>query len=254
MSRSSSSPMSSSRAESRSGIACCSASMSQEIISCLRSSIRPRRKWSKARRLAVAISHAPGFSGTPVVGHRSSAANKASCVKSSASGTSRSILAKLVISRGCSIRQTAKIARWASAAVMAADSVGGTLVSRAGKRANLARPFPARHEVLVELHELGRHRHGLLLARQLEDRVAANDFLGLYERAVEDAELPVNYPHSRPHGEGREPAVVEHAAGLDLPVGELVHRLQEFRRRGAGVGGCDNIHETHVRTPPEASC
>src|SRR6266436_2216982 len=102
------------------------------------------------------MSQAPGFSGTPVAGHRSRATNKASCVKSSASGTSRNILAKLVISRGCSIRQTARIARWVSATVMAADIVGGTHASRAGKRAKLARPFPARHEVLVELHELRR--------------------------------------------------------------------------------------------------
>src|ERR1700731_534165 len=255
MSRSSSSPMSSSRAESRSGMACCSASMSQEIISCLRSSIRPRRKWSKARRLAVAISHAPGFSGTPVAGHRSRAANKATCVKSSASGTSRRILAKLVISRGCSIRQTARIVRWASAAVLAAEPVCRTLASRAGwgKRAKFTRPFPPRHELLVELHELGRRRDGLFLALQLEDRVAANDLLGLYERAVEDAELPVRYAHLRAHGERRETAAVEHAAGLDLPVGKLVHRLDEFWRRRPRVGGFDDKHEAHLRTPLEAS-
>src|SRR6185369_13381124 len=104
---------------------------------------------------------------------------------------SRSILARLVISRGCSIRQTARIARWASAAVMAADRVCRARGSRAGKRANLARPAPARHEILVKLHELGRHRHRFLFARQLEDRVTANDLLSLHERAVDDAELPI---------------------------------------------------------------
>src|SRR5580704_17144134 len=212
--------MSSSRAESRSGMACCSASMSQAIISCLRSSIRPRRKWSKARRLAVAISQAPGLSGTPVTGHRSRAANRASCVKSSASGTSRSILARLVISRGCSIRQTARIARWASAAVMAADrarrSAQEPLASRAprSKRAKLANPFPARHEILVELHELLRRGQSLFLARQLEDRVAAVDLLRLHERAVDDAEPPVRYAHLRARGKGHQPAHVEQAAGL----------------------------------------
>src|SRR5258708_14261212 len=232
MSRSSSSPMSSSRAESRSGIACCSSSMSQAIISCLRSSIRPRRRWSKARRLAVVISQAPGLSGTPVAGHRSRAANRASCVKSSASGTSRSILARLVISRGCSIRHTARIARWASAAVMAADRVYRPLASRAtlGERANLARPFPAREEVLVQLHELPRRRHGLFLALQLEDRVAANDLLALHERAVDDAELPVRDAHLRTRGERHQPALADHPAALDLPVGDLVQRLAQFPR------------------------
>src|SRR6267378_4967845 len=251
MSRSSSSPMSSSRAESRSGMACCSSSMSQAIISCLRSSIRPRRKWSKARRLAVAISHAPGLSGTPVAGHRSRAANRASWVKSSASGTSRSILAKRVISRGCSMRQTARIARWVSAAVMAADGICRIRASRVprGERAELARPFPAREEILVESHELRRRRQSLFLALQLENGVAANDLLGLYEGAVDHAELPALNPHLRARGERHQPAVVEHAAGLDFPVGELVHRLQECRRRRSNMGGSDYEHESHLRTP-----
>src|SRR5712671_2071135 len=224
MSRSSSSPMSSSRAESRSGMACCSASMSQAIISCLRSSIRPRRKWSKARRLAVAISHAPGFSGTPVSGHRSRAANRASCVKSSASGTSRSILARLVISLGCSIRQTARIARWASAAVMAADPLCRPLVSRArrGEGAQLASPFPAREQVLVELHELLHRRQRLLLARQLEDGVAADHLLGLNERTVDDAEQPVLDTDLRAGCGRHQAAGIEETAGLGLAVGQLV--------------------------------
>src|ERR1700716_844351 len=98
-----------------------------------------------------------------------------------------------------------------SAAVMAADSVGGTLASRAGKRAKLARPFPAGHEVLVELHELPCRRHGLLLARQLEDRIAADDLLGLHERPVEDAELAIRYAHLRARGERHQPAHVEQA-------------------------------------------
>src|SRR5271170_4865463 len=124
----------------------------------------------------------------PVAGHRSRAANKASCVRSSASGTSRSILARLVISRGCSIRQTARIARWASAAVMAADRACKALASRAprSKRAKLANPLPTRHEILMELHELPRRGQRLFLTRQLEDRVAADDLFGLHERAVDD--------------------------------------------------------------------
>src|SRR6202158_1495394 len=164
--------------------------MSRATIACVRSSIGPRRRWSRARRLAVAISQAPGFSGTPVAGQYSRAASRASCVKSSASGTSRSIRARLVISRGCSIRQTARIARWAAAAVMTADVVGLFLVrlaSRAGKtgeRTNLAYPFPARHQVFVELHEFPRRRQSFLLVPKLEDRVAANHLLGLDERTV----------------------------------------------------------------------
>jgi hypothetical protein len=53
--------------------------------SCLRSSMACRRSWSIERCFAVAISQAPGLSGTPVCGQRSSAASSASCARSSAS-------------------------------------------------------------------------------------------------------------------------------------------------------------------------
>src|SRR3990172_1059159 len=53
------------------------------------------------------MSQAPGLSGTPDSGQRSSAATSASCAKSSASPTSPTMRAKLAISRADSIRQTA---------------------------------------------------------------------------------------------------------------------------------------------------
>ena len=122
-----------------------------------------------------------------------------------------------------------------------------------GERAKLAHPLPAREEVLVELHELHRRGQGLLLVPQLEDRVAADHLLGLDERAVDDTELPVLDAHLRARGGWQEAAAVKHAAGRDLPVGELVHRLQERRRRRPGVGGPDYEHKAHLRTPSEAS-
>jgi len=105
----------------------------------------------------------------------------------------------------------------------------------------------------VQLHELPRRGQGFFLARQLEDRVAADDLLGLDERSIEDAKLPARYAHLRAHRERHQPAIVEHAARLDLSVGELVHRLHEFWRRRSGVGRFDYEHEAHLRTPPEAS-
>src|SRR5712671_6924123 len=63
-----------------------------------------------ARCFAVAISHAPGPSGTPRTGHCSSAITRASCASSSAAPTSSVILARPAIRRGDSIRQTASIA------------------------------------------------------------------------------------------------------------------------------------------------
>src|SRR5260370_9795225 len=215
------------------------------------------------------MSRAPGFSGTPVAGQCSSAANRASCVKSSASGTSRSIRARLVISRGCSRRQTATIVRWMSAAVMAADLIYSKLASRVGervghlglapsltirhpKRANLARPFPARHMIQVQLHEFLRTCQRLLLVAEFEDGVAADDLFCLHERAIDNAELAVRDAHVSAGLDRHQPAAVEHAASLDLPVGALAHRLHQFRRwisRTAGL--LDEIHEAHRSTPLE---
>jgi hypothetical protein len=64
-----------------------------------------------------------------------------------------------------------------------------------GEGAKLADSFPPAHGILVKLHELLRRGKGLFFARQLEDRIATDNFLGLSERAVGDAELPVRYAY-----------------------------------------------------------
>src|SRR5215211_7686949 len=138
----------------------------------------------------------------PVVGQCSIAESKASCVRSSASGTSRSIRDRLVISRGCSMRQTATIMRWVSAAVIAADRACVAPGSCVGARvdlahaipmrhrigANLTGSFPTRHMLPVQLHELDRQCESLFLVPQLENRVAADHLLRLDERPIDDAE------------------------------------------------------------------
>ena len=79
------------------------------------------RSRSIARCFAVAMSQAPGLSGTPDSGHCSSAATSASCARSSARPTSRTIRARPAMSLADSILQTASIARWVSVAVTATD-------------------------------------------------------------------------------------------------------------------------------------
>ena len=76
---------------------------------------------SIARCFAVAMSQAPGLSGTPDSGHCSSAATRASCARSSARPTSRTIRARPAMSLGDSILQTASIVRCVSVAVTATD-------------------------------------------------------------------------------------------------------------------------------------
>jgi hypothetical protein len=70
---------------------------------------------------AAATSQAPGLSGTPDSGHCWSAATRASCARSSARPTSRTIRASPAMSLADSILQTAPIVRCVSVAVMATD-------------------------------------------------------------------------------------------------------------------------------------
>src|SRR3954470_5895654 len=65
---------------------------------------------SIARCFAVAMSQAPGLSGTPDSGHCSSAATSASCARSSARPMSPTMRASPAMSLADSIRQTASMA------------------------------------------------------------------------------------------------------------------------------------------------
>src|ERR1700744_1905750 len=96
------------------------------------------------------------------------------------------------------------------------------LVSRSGKRAELARSFPAGHMVQMELHEFPGHRHRLFLVAEFEDRITADDFLGFDEWAINDTKLVILDTHLGPGLPRHQPAIVEHPAGLDLPIGKLV--------------------------------
>ena len=122
--RSRSSPISSARAASsastKSGTTCASsASRSWPSSSRLRACSASWRKRSSARFFAVAISHAPGLSGTPASGQCSSAATSASCASSSARPTSRTMRATWAMTLADSIRQTASMARWVAGFVTA---------------------------------------------------------------------------------------------------------------------------------------
>src|SRR5438046_299472 len=98
-----------------------------------------------------------------------------------ASVVSPQALRRASAARASPMRQTARIVRLISAAVMTAERVYATLGSCAGARvdlahavpvrhrigANLTGSFPARHVFLVELHELDCQRHRLFLVPQL---------------------------------------------------------------------------------------
>src|SRR5262245_18064227 len=74
-----------------------------------------------ARCLAACISQAPGLRGMPSVGHCWRAATSASCASSSARLMTRTMRTSAPISFADSIRQTASMAAWVSAACTATD-------------------------------------------------------------------------------------------------------------------------------------
>ena len=115
---SSSSPKSSSIAASASAAPSNASSSVLAISACLRWRILSRRSASMARRLAVAISQAPGLAGTPAPGHSASAMTSASCASSSARSTLRIMRARPAISLARSMRKIASIARCVSPALM----------------------------------------------------------------------------------------------------------------------------------------
>ena len=106
---------------SRSGISTSSPAPARSSSATLRRRLSARRKWSMPRRFAVVISHAAGFSGTPVAGHCSRAATSASCARSSASSTSRVIRVRAPTRRADSARHAATMAPIGSSVL---DSAG----------------------------------------------------------------------------------------------------------------------------------
>src|ERR1700759_2117521 len=161
---------------------------------------------SIARRLAVAMSQAPGLSGTPDSGHCSSAATSASCARSSATPTSRTIRVRPAIRRADSMRQTAWIAACASALTrLALDVRADALLALAHlRRHDLTEVLGledlpdldlriALHRVRAALDPLDR----LLHRADLPQPEAGDQLLGLRERPVHDAALGAREAHAR---------------------------------------------------------
>ena len=85
-----------------------------------------------------------------------------------------------------------------------------------------------------------------VLVPEFEDRVAADHLLGLDERAVDDAELPVLDPHPAPMASGispplsiMRPALISRSASLCI--------ASRVRASEARNGGLDDEHEAHAK-------
>src|SRR5215213_5510803 len=124
------------------------------------------------------MSQAPGLSGTPVSGHCAKAATKASCARSSASPTSRTIRTSPAISLVDSRRQTA------STASRVVELVTQSIRSRVAQLTNFAAAFPTGPVILVDLHQPPGELDRLRLASHFQHRVPADKLFGLGEWAV----------------------------------------------------------------------
>src|SRR3712207_260100 len=241
-------------------------SSSRPSCSCFASRVALRRNRSIARCLAVAMSQAPGLSGTPDSGHCSSAATSASCARSSARATSRVSRVSPAISRADSMRQTAWTAACGSAPIDRRLRVRLDLLAQALLGlAQLRRQVLAEVVGLEDLPDLdlgvALHRvraaldplDGLLHRADLPQPEARDQLLGLRERAVHDAPVGAAEAHPRTLGAGVEPLAGEHDAGLRELLVVLAHRLEQLRARHlAGFalgGGLDHDHDAH-RMPP----
>src|SRR5438067_3706169 len=257
--------------KSRSASSLCSTSSSWPSSSCLRSSVFCRRSKSIARCLAVPINQAPGLAGMPDTGHCSSAATRASWASSSATPTSRTICARLAISRADSIRQTASIVRWVSDV----SGLGGcprlqaiVLLPQFG-RVRLPEVVGLDHlsdldlewaqaplEFRCLLAATGPRSplepfDRLFLRLHLPQPVAGDQFLGLGKRPVDYRRLPAGEPDPRAFRARVQAVGREHHASLDQLLVVLPHLLQKrLRGHDARLGflvGFDQDHESHLK-------
>jgi len=97
--------------------------------------------------------------------------------------------------------------------------------------AKLANTLPARHEVLVQLHELLRRRQSFRFVAQLEDRVTADDLLGLHERTVDNAELAVRDAHLGAGSHGHQPTIVKDLEDLRKRLEDVERELKAIQHR-----------------------
>src|SRR5450432_407370 len=205
-----------------------------------------------ARRLAVAVSHAAGLSGTPDCGHCSSAATSASCASSSARPTSLTMRVSPAMILADSIRQIDSTTRWVSPVAM--RNHDNTFHSRAQPRrrylqisrrhpstalgigrnifhsehlANFAFTFPAGPVLAVQINEVLRDFQSFLFGLQVHDCEAADDFLGFGERTVDNGNFPAGEPNTVALRRGGESSAHDHGAVFYGVHSELLHGIHQ---------------------------
>src|SRR5262249_46640216 len=172
-----------------------------------------RRAWrsrSSARRRAVVSSHAPGRSGVPSTGQRSSARANASWTISSAASMSRTMRSTEATTRPHSCRNVCAIRSRTSRCSPPTSSDG----TAAAPVAALHLPDRAQlDEAAFDQRHLLRPLHGFVPGITLDQVEAANRFLGLGERAVRHLVLTRLQPDAAAVGVRAKAFAVNHLAG-----------------------------------------
>ena len=100
----------------------------------------------------------------------------------------------------------------------------------------------------MQVHEPRRELHRFLVRLRFDDRVAADDFLRLGERAVDHCDLAPGEPHALALGGRLQPGGVDHRAALQRLADELAHRGEQGLRNffvPVVLGVLDEHHVSH---------
>src|SRR3984885_1656411 len=274
-----SSPTSSSIALAMSGTAISLYANSRPNSSSFRSCSALRRKRSIARCLAVAMSQAPGLTGTPDFGHCSNAATRASWARSSATPTSRTMRVSPAISLADSILQTASIARCVSPAMVTAnhhtifnpavqaEPVWGHASRHAllpRLRPQILKPCRGLSHVSGEIRKLLHLAHlddtviitgtaccplnGFVSRLHLNHPVTAKRLLGFGEGSVDNLRFAAGEADPRPHGRRLQPVEREQHPRLLQGLVVLHHCRHGFgarHRPGFGLLVIFRDHQHH---------
>src|SRR6266513_2928573 len=191
-----------------------------------------------ARCFAVAMSQAPGLSGTPDWGHCSSAATSASCARSSATPMSPTMRARPAMSLADSIRQTASMA---SATVCCRWRIH----HRPDFDFQLLIPDS---DVRLQKAAGPLERH--LLRQHVVDREAPDHFFRLGEWTVGHRDLSVLREMRARALCGRpETTHPDHHTLLRRLLAELHDPFDQLLRREAALASLHNRHESHRYFP-----
>src|SRR5580658_1418447 len=221
------------------------------------------------------MSHAPGFSGMPAVGHCSIAVTKAPCARSSASPTSRTNPTSPPMSRADSIRQTASTAlrvalplspltRFPHDSIGPPPPRGSRLALHFGAEAFFLRA-QLRRELLAEVLGIEDRAEGhldsaverralepldrLLHRLHVPDPIARDELLGLRERPVVHRALRPRESYALGFRRRREAIACQHHARLHELLVEFHHLRDELPARhlsgfGVFVSGYEH-HDSH---------